>query len=145
MWTRHRLLSTRSAYPLLLSLDEGYDAVSVESGASVVYVKVGRNDCVEHRNVVSHECSEYRLYSVYDLHLVRRKNFFAHLHSTSSRKTRGREQRWPVEHGFEMSKSVDFEDSPVLAAFPTEFAIEVGPELLQHISRRIKTDLYAKL
>jgi hypothetical protein len=46
---------------------------------------------------------------------------------------------------FEMSKSVDFEDSPVLSAFSTEFTIEVGPELLQHISRRIKTELYAKL
>jgi hypothetical protein len=80
---RHRLLSTRSAYPLLLSRDEDYGAVSVESGASVVYVKIGRNDCVEHRNIVSQECSEYRLYSVYDLHPVRRKKCFAHLHSTS--------------------------------------------------------------
>jgi hypothetical protein len=26
--------------------------ISVESGASVVYVKVGRNDRVEHRNIV---------------------------------------------------------------------------------------------
>jgi hypothetical protein len=34
---------------------------------------------------------------------------------------------------------------PVLLAFSSEFTIEVGPELLQHISRRIKTELYAKL
>jgi hypothetical protein len=59
----------------LLSLDEGYDAVSVEPGASVVDVKAGRNDCVEHPNIVSLECSEYRLYGVNDLRLIRLKKF----------------------------------------------------------------------
>lgn len=59
----------------MLSLDEGYDAVAVESGATVVDVKVGRNGRVEHRNIVSQGCSEYRLHGVYDLRLFRRKNF----------------------------------------------------------------------
>ena len=73
----------------MLSLDEGYDAVSVESGASVVDVKVGRNDCVEHRDIVSHGCSEYRLHGVYDLRLFRRKNFLRSCIRKACRKREG--------------------------------------------------------
>ena len=70
----------------MLSLDEGQDAISAESGASIVDVKVGHNDCVQQCNIVSQGCSEYRLHCVYDLSLVRRKTFL----SSCIQKARGK-------------------------------------------------------
>jgi hypothetical protein len=54
----------------MLCLDEGHDGVSVESGASIKYVKAWGNDRVELRNVVCAGRGEYCAHCVDDLLLV---------------------------------------------------------------------------
>ena len=55
----------------MLSLDESHDGVSVESGASIKYVKAWGNDRVELHNVVCAGGGEYSAHCIDDLPLVR--------------------------------------------------------------------------
>jgi len=54
----------------MLGLYKCHDGFSVESGASIIYVKVCRNHGVELRNIVCSGCSEYRAHGICDLSLV---------------------------------------------------------------------------
>src|SRR5438105_645085 len=54
----------------MLGLDEGHNAVSVESGTSIKNVKIGGNDRIELRNIVGASGSEYRAHCIYDLLLL---------------------------------------------------------------------------
>ena len=56
----------------MLGLDEGHNAVSVESGTSIKNVKVRGNDRIELRNIVGESGSEYRAHCIYDLPLLGR-------------------------------------------------------------------------
>jgi len=51
----------------MLGLDEGHNAISVESDTSIKKVKVWSNHRIELRNIVGEKSSEYRAHGIYDL------------------------------------------------------------------------------
>jgi len=59
----------------VLGFDETHDGVTVESRASIKYVKVRCNHGVELRNIVCAGCSEYCADCVYDLSLIGGEGF----------------------------------------------------------------------
>jgi len=68
--------------PGMLCLNKGHEGVSVESGTTVEYVKVGRNDGIELCDIVRARRSEYCAYCVYDLSLLGSEKSVLTFHGT---------------------------------------------------------------